>query len=248
MLISSLTLSTRALATELKAKDWYASLRQEGVLAESFPLRILFLRQEGDSYKPMAIDAKAFQALSYMEVIDFRELQYFELLNSPAIKTMTVPKNRDELFARWMKLSYTDTIVLDQPDEKRWLVFHKDKEGQAKRIFKGRAPDSLDPHAIHRWLLDKIGYSAVVLRAKGNFFFILHLSRALPVIQALAIENSAGDFLIPAERIKGSALLQLLDKWEDFGIYEGVLVKESDTSKIVRGTKLILAKPSAQAP
>lgn len=223
------------------AEDWYLSLRQQGFETQISPHRILFVSwSEADSsYELMPIDREKFNSLGYLDMIRARELDYLQVLNHrDDLANRSITNSREDFIRQTFKSTLTDVLVLEIVGDQRWQIYHRDANGKPERIFRGRGVDRHDTEAVHKWLIDKVGYGAVVLRRQGNYFLVAVLDQNFRQTQVLALADSANQLLIPVSQQTGAGLLQFQNAYDGVAVYQALLLRDQD--QVETGSKLVL--------
>ena len=239
-------LCTQGLADSSRAKEWFLSAQDAQMLKGIYPQRILFMSVKGEAEDPklIEVDSSAFNSLGFLELVEPSEVNFSTQINLDNVnKQMAAspPDSRERLIQSWFVTTHADTVILESREDGRWGIYYEDQGRPAIRAFKGRGPRDRSAAGIHTWLVENLGYTGIVLRAKGQFFLVARLVHAITANQILAIDRSSEQFVIPFDDRKGLGLLQHVESWGDISIFESLLVK--GIGEIREGTKVLLPLP-----
>ena len=224
-----LALSPAALSAQ-SAQSWYEQLLQKGFAEGSFMHQILIVKELKDGHIVCRdIDADKFETGSFFELMEGRETEYRYLLNqrSEAIQDYN-PSAQDEekTLAEVFRFTHADTIILAPENGERWSIFRRDLKTGAKRDFMVKGPAEAQPEEIKKWLLEKIGYSGIVLDQNDKFLLVALYRELAEGASAMIVKSSHELLRIKKSQMAGSALLTRRDCHKSVCVFE-ILIEET---------------------
>ena len=213
------------------AQSWYESLGQKEPSAGAFIHRILIVNEIRDGHLiSLPLDGEKFTEQTYFDLIEAREAEAVSRLNrrSGGLQDYTVHGNKpEELFASAFRFTRADTIIFAPPDSEHWVFYRPDAKLGAKKEFMIKGPEQKDALAVKKWLIEKLGYSGVLLAQQNNLLMVATYTDAAGAQSAMLAKESAGVLRIKKAQEAGSALLQRRDCYRNMCVFE-IMIQSTD--------------------
>ena len=214
---------------------WLGSLKEP---TGDFPLRLVFLlslsEKAGDLPDFLPLNRAAFEKLSYLRLVDSADAAWdFKLNRSKFIKA--------DPFDAVLQSTRADTVVV-APKKGPWKLLRKVK-GEKTEVFAGKGPANVTPEGIVDWLFAVFNWDGIVLAQRPDYLLVGAKSKLLKTaeIQALAVTDSQGKFILAADERKGSGLVSLGETRDGIGVFDIVILGKG-VKMIAPGTKVIMEK------
>ena len=221
------------------AQSWYEQLLQKGLAGGAFMHQILIVKELKDGHiVSRDIDAEKFETGSFFELMEGRETEYRYLLNqrSEAIQDYhPAAQDEEKSLADVFRFTHADTIILAPESGERWSIFRRDEKAGAKREFIVKGPAEAGAEEIKKWLIEKIGYSGIVLDHMDNFLLVALYHELTEGASAMLVQNSHEMLRIKKSQMAGSALLTRRDCHKSICVFE-ILIENK--SRFPAGTKV----------
>jgi hypothetical protein len=242
------------LSSAPSAAEWFRTIKSLPNEKNRWIHRIAFIEKiEGTTVSFLSIDRKKFEKDTFFELISPDEASYQEKLNKPLplpsylVDLMKIRPNQldskksftrpEDYFQELFQNTYVDLIIYGGKSDKRWTFYTQKANKKFNREFTIKAPDDFTETTIKSWLLDKIGYSGIILATKKNYLLVAAYKKLKKDANGLIIGDSSGTLRIKGSKIKGDGLLRLVHSDENICVFE-ILI--APAKQVVKGTKLIL--------
>jgi len=215
--------------------EWVGSLKEP---TGEFPRRLVFLRalaeKAGDLPDFLPLNRSAFERLSYLRMVDSKDAAWDFKLNKNKF-------SQADPFEAVVGITRADTVVV-APKKGPWRLLRRVK-GQKTVVFEGDGPGVVTPEGITDWLFAVLNWDGVVLAQRPDYLLVGAKSSLLKrsEIQALAVTDSKGKFILAAGERKGSGLISLSETREGIGVFDVVILGKG-VKNIAPGSKLIMEK------
>ena len=193
---------------------WYGELLQKGLKGGAYIHHVLVVEQLKDGHViTHDLDPQEFAAGSYFDLVTGQETEFRFLLNQGAdeVSTYHPPSSEEQLFAQMFRFTGADTIISAPLNNQRWGVYRPGVQGVARKEFIAKGPDKVTPEAVKNWLMEKIGYSGVVLAHKDGYLLVAMYKALDEGGSAMLVGDSHEALRIKSSQMEGAALLQRLD-------------------------------------
>ena len=218
---------------------WYDDLMQKGPTAGAYVHRLLIVEKVANGHvKTRGIDAKELKTNSYFDVMDARETEYrytFNLLPGTPVAQKQDKRPMEQIFAEIFATTYADTIIYAPLDDERWSIYRPESQDTAKREFIVKGPVQDNVAAISKWLVEKLGYSGIVLDRKDEYILVATYKQLNEADAAMLVIDSADQLRVKKSQMNGGALLKRFECWRSICVFK-ILI---DTNKTFpSGTKV----------
>lgn len=202
-----------------------------------YPHNVVFIERFRNHQPPkmLNVNRHKFDQLGFLKTPETKFLKfYFDLNTKPKSYERKSPF-RHNIPERWLFAVGNAThanLVIDTSSN--WEAYQIG-ENKAQKVFELDG-GSQDSDRLISWLTKGLGYDAVILERKGQWYLVGTFTRPKNVgAQALAIANSHDKIAIP--RPKGDGLLELVRIGREASVYR-IIVPGSAGDNIAIGTKL----------
>jgi hypothetical protein len=213
-----------------------------GETSPGFLSRVGVVKKSGAGFQVLPLEQKDADQHSFMAVPEERELNLARFANkvfqqNPENKPTTNPC---EVSHQSIAICLGLDALLDVSNPKwKLLKFNKQKKSVELLL---EAPGASDEDYF-KWIHSQLNYDGVVIDVEGDYLLVLlPPGRAGDEIQALTLKDSADKIFLPPSTVKGTSLLQLIQRSGRFAVFLPVITSAEAAKSFVKGSKLIIEK------
>ena len=213
-----------------------------GETSPGFLSRVGVVKKSGAGFQVLPLEQKDADQHSFMAVPEERELNLARFANkvfqqNPENKPTTNPC---EVSHQAIAICLGLDALLDVSNPKwKLLKFNKQKKSVELLL---EAPGASDEDYF-KWIHSQLNYDGVVIDVEGDYLLVLlPPGRAGDEIQALTLKDSADKIFLPPSTVKGTSLLQLIQRSGRFAVFLPVITSAEAAKSFVKGSKLIIEK------
>lgn len=204
-------------------------------------IQSVLLIQSADDDTPQIwqLNKQRFEANTALQIIQESEGLFSQKIN---VRVDGSPSDRrqlsglDDWLPELFATTIVDTIILAEPDAKRWTVYSKDSRARVKREFTVKAPKTMTEAAIKQWLIIKTRYSGVVLASRGALVLAALYRPVQPGQAFYMAPESHQSIRIKIPTKDPSRSLQVVQSQGGFAILR---TESIPSSLLLSGTKLV---------
>ncbi len=203
----------------------------------------LFLQEQAGAYgalSPLVIDTLAFESYGWLQMAEADGIRLYLQLNPDFRKDKIAPDELGARLKRYADLSYADGVVLKTASG-GWALYIASKGMSLPAVKFDKGPETLRQDQAARWLVQQLGYDAIVVGTAGDYLVLAKLRSLKVGGQGLILKKSTTSVTADSEKDIG-ALLRVSYQDNDFALAKVSLAK-SGRPKVPVGAKVIFDAP-----
>lgn len=234
---------------EVKGNDYSSILsaweKNAGKLGHAIPRRWLFLQEQGGVYgapSPLGVDRNQFESYGWLELADPEAIRFWIQLNPTQKKAEVKADELAPRLKRYASLSRADGVVVKTSGTPSvWAIYTTRKGFATPQVTFEKGPESLRQDLPARWLVQQLGYDAVVVGATEDCLVLAKLKPLKRGAQGLILKKSASSIVADGEKDIG-ALLRIVHENDEY-VLAKVSLSKSGRPKVPMGSKVLFDQP-----
>lgn len=206
--------------------------------------RIVVVRKSASGFVVVPIEQADASADSFLKVPEDRQVSLTRFVNktSSAKQSGSSQANPCEVSHQTIASCFNVDAILDVSGS-RWVLYARNlKSNSLTKIAEGPAGEG---DQYFKWVHSKLNYDGIIVDVDGDYLLVLlPPGRAGSEIQALTIQDSAEKVLLPKNRVKGTSLLQSIQRSGRYAVFIAVISDPNAKKSFAKGSKLIIEKGS----
>lgn len=226
-------------------KSWEAdqiSNPQDGA-ALGLLSRVAVVRKSGSGFTVLPLEQTEASQDSFLQVPEERQISLTRFVN----KSIAVGSGVGESKGNPCEASYQAVATCFELDAildvsgKKWVLLEYNKASKSINKLVEEPADSGENY--FKWIHSKLNYDGVIIDSEGDYLLVLlPPGRKGSDFQALTLQDSAGKIVLPKSRVKGTSLLQVIQRSGRFAVFMPVITAADSAKAFAKGSKLIIEK------
>jgi hypothetical protein len=179
---------------------------------------------------------------SFLQVPEERQIALSRFVNKGSTigKLGQSKSNPCEMSYQAISTCWALDAILDVSGKNWVLLRHSEKSNLSEKLVEAPAGSGSD---YFKWIHSNLNYDGVIIDSEGDYLLVLlPPGRAGSDIQALTLQDSAGRIVLPRSSIKGTSLLQSIQRAGRFAVFMPVITTPDSAKAFKKGSKLIIEK------